>query len=52
MRLQLWEGARLCSLCPTGNRKSLEDFKHRKGVVRFVFLKDHSDYCGAEKVMW
>lgn len=40
------------SLCPTGNRKSLEGFKHRKDMVRFVFLKDHSDYYGAEKVMW
>lgn len=44
--------AGLCSLCPKGNRKPLEGFKHRKHMVGFVFLEAHSDYYGAEKTMW
>ena len=40
------------SLCPKGNRKPLDSFKHRKVMVRFMFLKNSSIYYGAEKAVW
>lgn len=37
------------SLCPKSDRKSLEGFKYGKDLVRFVFLKDHSNYNAVEE---
>lgn len=38
------------SLCPKSDRKPLEDFKHGKVMVRFVFLKDVSNYYGVRRI--
>lgn len=40
------------SLCSKSNRKPLDSFKHRKVMVRLVFLKNSSVYYGAEKAVW
>lgn len=37
------------NLSPKSDRKPLKGFKHGKDLVRFVFLKDHSNYNAVEK---